>query len=403
MKKYERYKDSGVQWLGSVPEHWEVMRFKHFMELITEPAKDGKKIGLENIESGTSKYIETESEFEGSGVAFKQNDIVYGKLRPYLRKVWQAEFEGNAVGDFFVFRSKKNSTAKYLKYLLLSEGFTSIATGSTEGAKMPRVSSQFVLSLDYALPTISEQETIANYLDSQVSKINAVITEKEKMISDMEKYRSSLISETVTKGLNPDAPMKESGVDWIGEIPEDWQLIKLKYMATLKSGTNLNSDQIKDKDLYPVFGGNGHRGYYDKYSNEGDYVLIGRQGALCGNINYAHGRFWATEHAVVCYPNKKYSLIWFGELLRTMNLNQYSIASAQPGLSVERIKELTIPAPPINEQEQIASFLDSQTSKIDSLISELKSQIEDLKSYKQSLITEAVTGQVDVRDWTPNE
>lgn len=191
-------KNSTIDWVANIPESWDVMRFKHFMELITEPAKDGRKIGLENIESGTSKYIETESEFEGSGIAFKKNDIVYGKLRPYLRKVWQADFNGNAVGDFFVFRNKKNSIAKYLKYLLLSEGFTSIATGSTEGAKMPRVSSQFILSLETALPPIKEQEQIASYLDSQTSKIDTLISELKSQIEDLKSYKQSLITEAVT-------------------------------------------------------------------------------------------------------------------------------------------------------------------------------------------------------------
>lgn len=423
MKKYERYKDSGVQWLGSVPEHWEIMRFKHFMELITEPAKDGKKIGLENIESGTSTYIETESEFEGSGIAFMQNDIVYGKLRPYLRKVWQAEFNGNAVGDFFVFRNKKNSIAKYLKYLLLSEGFTSIATGSTEGAKMPRVSSQFILSLDYALPTINEQESIADYLDSQVSKINSVITEKEKMINDMEKYRSSLISETVTKGLDPNAPMKDSGVDWIGEIPKHWKVLKLKRLARIQTGSTPSTEKreywnsadvewftpgdfsdnsivlqtssrkisTKAKEICRLFYGN--------------TVLLVAIGATLGKVGY---------YPFECSANQQINAISFDNAINPKYGAYFLFASkgymqslansaTLPILNQTTTGDLPMLLTNIKEQEQISSFLDEQTSKIDSLISELRSQIENLKSYKQSLITEAVTGQVDVRDWTPNE
>lgn len=427
MKKYERYKDSGVQWLGMVPEHWEVMRFKHFMELITEPAKDGKKIGLENIESGTSKYIETESEFEGSGVDFKQNDIVYGKLRPYLRKVWQAEFDGNAVGDFFVFRNKKNSTAKYLKYLLLSEGFTSIATGSTEGAKMPRVSSQFILSLDYALPTINEQETIANYLDSQVSKINSVITEKEKMINDMEKYCSSLISETVTKGLNPDAPMKDSGVDWIGEVPEHWSTRKLKYCLCEKlqygaseSGTDFRDDfprYIRITDITQ----DGKLKDIDKLSlapkvaepyllKDGD-ILFARSGATVGKTFLYKEQYGESAFAgyliKASVDTKKYvaQYVYYytqGALYDQWKNSSYSQATIQ-NIGADKYSELIIPVPPLEEQQVIVEVLDKKMSYIDSLVSELKSQIENLKSYKQSLITEAVTGQVDVRDWTPNE
>jgi type I restriction enzyme S subunit len=122
---------------------------------------------------------------------------------------------------------------------------------------------------------------------------------------------------------------------------------------------------------------------------------------LCGNINYANGKFWATEHAVVCYPKKDFVTKWLGELLRAMNLNQYSESAAQPGLSVERIKQLVIPVPPISEQQEIADYLDNMTSKIDATIQELKTQIEDLRQYKKSVISEAVTGKVDLRDWKP--
>ena len=141
-----------------------------------------------------------------------------------------------------------------------------------------------------------------------------------------------------------------------------------------------------------MYGGNGIRGYYDKYFLEGDYVLIGRQGALCGNINYSTGKSWATEHAVVCYPKTKYITKWFGELLRVMNLNQYSLAAAQPGLAVERIKLLPIPIIPLSEQQTIANYLDQKCSEIDELISIKQQKIEKLKDYKKSLIFECVTG-----------
>ena len=169
-------------------------------------------------------------------------------------------------------------------------------------------------------------------------------------------------------------------------------MVKMQYLANLQSGHNLTNEQITDEGLYPVFGGNGIRGFYHEYSLDGDYVLIGRQGALCGNINYAHGKFWPTEHAVVCHPKVKYNYIWFGEMLRAMNLGQYSLSAAQPGLSVERIKQLKLPVPPLSEQQSIATYLDAKTSQIDSLISLKQQKIDELKSYKKSIIYEYVTG-----------
>ncbi len=193
-----RMKDSGVEWIGMVPEHWEKCRFKDFITLVTKPSLSETKIGLENIESGTGRFIETDSEFEGNGVEFFENDVVYGKLRPYLQKVWLATFKGNAVGDFFVFREKKNSCSHYLKYLLLSDGFTKEADGATVGAKMPRVSSDFILTMRYYLPNRDEQVEIAEYLDRRCGEIDKQIGSVTKQIELLREYKQALITEVVT-------------------------------------------------------------------------------------------------------------------------------------------------------------------------------------------------------------
>ncbi len=403
MKRYETYKDSGVEWLGAIPEHWNVCRTKNIVSLINERAIDPalKKVALENIESGTGKYLETDSEYEGEGVLFHKDDILFGKLRPYLAKVYQAEFEGQSVGDIYVFRGKEGTNPDFLKYMLISDLFISVVDGSTYGAKMPRANWDFISNLKIAIPCLEEQTKIANYLDYKIGKIDSLISAKERQIEDLQQYRSSVISEAVTRGLHPEVEFRDSGIEWIGKIPFYWDTYKLKYLVNLQSGTNLTAEQIQEDGLYPVYGGNGLRGYYNEFSNDGLFILIGRQGALCGNINYANGKFWATEHAVVCYPKKDFVTKWLGELLRTMNLNQYSESAAQPGLSVERIKQLVIPVPPISEQQEIADYLDNMTSKIDATIQELKTQIEDLRQYKKSVISEAVTGKVDLRDWKP--
>jgi type I restriction enzyme S subunit len=157
---------------------------------------------------------------------------------------------------------------------------------------------------------------------------------------------------------------KPSNIQELGDIPKHWEVKKLKYVAFLKSGESINSESIKEYGDYPVYGGNGLRGFSNGYTHEGNYVLIGRQGALCGNINYATGKFWASEHAVVATIRNQENFEWLGELLRAMNLNQFSISAAQPGLAVERIKELMIPIPPINEQNSIAKFLDTKIQKL---------------------------------------
>lgn len=188
---------------------------------------------------------------------------------------------------------------------------------------------------------------------------------------------------------------KETKLSWLGEVPSHWDKVRIKDLSRLASGNSIISEQIEPEGEYPVFGGNGIRGYYSDYTNEGDHILIGRQGALCGNINYANGRFWASEHAVVAYLRKGVHLKWYGEMLRTMNLNQYSISAAQPGLSVDRIKQLMLFIPPLKEQESIANYLDTQTARIDQKIDLLRKKAEKYADLKQALINETVTRGLD--------
>lgn len=185
---------------------------------------------------------------------------------------------------------------------------------------------------------------------------------------------------------------KPSGIDWIGDIPSHWEVIKLKHLIRMKSGASLPPEKIDPTDgFYPVFGGNGIRGFTSDFNNEGEYVLIGRQGALCGNINYTYDKFWVTEHAVVCYPLKFLAIFWLGELLRTMNLNRYNVSAAQPGLAIERIKELLAPVPPIHEQVAIAAWLDNKCGEIDAAIAKVDREIELIDELKQSEISRVVT------------
>ena len=188
---------------------------------------------------------------------------------------------------------------------------------------------------------------------------------------------------------------KDSGVEWLGLVPEHWQVKKLKWLASLQSGDFITSESIEEEGAYPVYGGNGLRGYCTSFTHEGTYALVGRQGALCGNINYAAGKFWASEHAVVVSPYESTAVRWLGELLRAMNLGQYSISSAQPGLAVERIIDLPLPVPPEIEREAIAGHIDRETARIDALVEKKTHFVELLREKRQALITHAVTKGLD--------
>lgn len=173
--------------------------------------------------------------------------------------------------------------------------------------------------------------------------------------------------------------------------PQARSRMKLKYLVTLQSGEAIDGGQIRDAGDYPVYGGNGLRGYTTEFTHDGQHVLIGRQGALCGNINYADGKFWATEHAIVATPKVELDAVWLGESLRAMNLNQYSQSAAQPGIAVEVISNLELSVPALDEQRRIASVLDEATANIDALLAQKQRQLELLTEKRSALIMRAVT------------
>lgn len=421
-KTYESYKDSGIAWIGEIPSEWKVCRYKNLCIIQSGSPFDSSKFSnvegfpLIRIRDITSGRIETyyEGEYSDEFIVHK-GDLLVGMDGDFNVRIWQNNdallnqrccriFANNDVDQTFIYFT--------LPYIL--ERINKLAYSTT----VKHLSTTDLYDSFIMLPSLKEQHSIASFLDTKCGEIDSLISLQEEMISELQAYKQSVITEAVTKGLDPNAKMnccasrekndacisssetqpaierkfKDSGVEWIGEIPEGWSMVKMQYLANLQSGHNLTNEQITDEGLYPVFGGNGIRGFYHEYSLDGDYVLIGRQGALCGNINYAHGKFWPTEHAVVCHPKVKYNYIWFGEMLLAMNLGQYSLSAAQPGLSVERIKQLQLPVPPLSEQQAIASYLDAKTSQIDSLISLKQQKIDELKSYKKSIIYEYVTG-----------
>ena len=193
-----KMKDSGVEWIGEVPEGWEIRRLKYLLRQITAPSLSLNKIGLENIESGTGKFIKTNSEYEGNGVQFEKGDILYGKLRPYLKKVFLAEESGNAVGDFFVFRPNAKVDGRYMQLVLLSQTLTDEINSSTYGAKMPRVSIDYMGGLNIPWPSLDEQKAIVEYIHKDCRPIDDAIDVADKQISLLQERKQIIINEVVT-------------------------------------------------------------------------------------------------------------------------------------------------------------------------------------------------------------
>ena len=397
------HKISKFQWFNEIPSHWKESKISYLFEIGRGRVISGPELkegGLYPVYSSQTK-----------------NDGCMGMIDTYDFDdhliTWTTD--GANAGTIFIRSGKFNCTnvcgtlkpvvdadlKYYYYYLQFVTQF--YKRPDTNGAK---IMNNEMASIHALVPPVTEQAQIANFLDQKTAQIDTIIEKKQKLLQLLDEKRKSVINEAVTgqkvwdgnAWVKP-SEVKESGVEWIGEIPVDWSVLKMRRILELKSGDFISANDIEAEGVYPVYGGNGIRGYTTKFNREGTFPLIGRQGALCGNVNYSSGKFWATEHALLVYPLKDLNLSYYGELLEVMNLNQYSVASAQPGLSVERLLDLEILFPPVSNQILIADFITKQRSKFNDIMEKVSLQIIKLQEYRQSLISEAVTGKIDVTNF----
>ncbi|WP_053956347.1 restriction endonuclease subunit S [Inediibacterium massiliense] len=427
-------KDSGVEWIGKISFDWNVLMFKRVIESVKngiwgdEPKNNGDDIPCIRILN-----------FDRSKMEIKLDDLTFRNIPIYKRKEYLLEkgdllieksgggekspvgfvakydYELPAVYANFMAKvslNKELANSGFVKYMcsdIYSKRVHLDSINQTTGIQ--NLDSQAYFKRNIAIPNINEQIKIANFLDQKTAQFDSIISKKEALIQKLEEAKKSLISEVVTGKVKvvktsdgyelverKKEEMKDSGVEWLGEIPKEWQVKKIKHVTSLRSGDSIISEDIEDIGKYPVYGGNGLRGYTNKYTHDGTYILIGRQGALCGNINYAYNKFWASEHAIVVNPLVGVDFIWLGELFRSMNLNQYSVSAAQPGLAIGMIENLRIPFITVDEQKIISKILNEKILKIERAVEKIQSQIKKLKEAKQSLISEAVTGKIEILD-----
>lgn len=425
MKRYDSYKDSGVEWIGVIPSHWEVPRFKHSFKFINEKSElDLPKVGLEHIESWTGKRIEKNTEFEGDGTRFQRDDILFGKLRPYLAKVYLSDIIGKAIGDFFVFRPETNIHPKFGHKLLLSRNFIDITNSSTFGSKMPRVSPDFINELKIIAPPTDEQTVIANYLDLKTAEIDGLIADKKRLLELYEEEKSAIINEAVTKGINPDVPMKDSGNVWLWEIPEHWEMKMMKMIVSkigsgvtpsggssvyLTSGVpllrsqNIHFDGLRLDDVAFI-----SEEIDERMSNsriqEGD-VLLNITGASIGRCFYVpinFGRGNVNQHVCIVRPiSEKVDTIYLYFLMRSeigqVQIKLQQTGANREGLNFEQLRNFILPIPlSIKEQQSIVLHIETECAGIDSKKSKTQKLINLLTEYRTALISEVVTGKIKV-------
>lgn len=265
---------------------------------------------------------------------------------------------------------------------------------SANGVTRFGLSKSEIGALRLPVPPLKRQVAITNFLDSETARIDALVAAKQRVLDLLAEKRKAIIATAVTRGLDPTVKLRDSGVPWLGEMPEHWKVKPVKYIAQMKSGEAITADRIDDLGPFPVYGGNGMRGYTASYTHEGEFALVGRQGALCGNVHLASGRFWASEHAIVASVVDGSMTTWLTELFRIMNLNQYAQSAAQPGLAVEQLMNLRIPVPPQEEQHAIVMNISRETAQLDAVLAATQRAIALLKERRAAMIAAAVTGQI---------
>ena len=377
-KTHTNYRSVDLPWLSKVPTHWEIQRGKDLFDAIDLRSKTGGEElltvsanhGVIPRRSANVTMFQAET-YEGYKLCWP-GDLVINSLWAWSKGLSVSNHHGIISSAYGVYRPKNelDEHARFINYLVRSTPFQWELQVRSKGIWISRLqlTDEAFFAIPFPIPPPEEQAAIIRFLDHADEQIQRYIAGKERLIALLEEERQALVHQAVTRGLDPCVRLKPSGVEWLGDVPEHWGIPRLKTVCAMRSGEGITAMSIEPEGKYPVYGGNGLRGYTSEFTHDGDYALIGRQGALCGNVHIARGQFWASEHAVVTTVYPQHILEWLGALLEVMNLNQYSIAAAQPGLAVERVMNLWVPVPPHGEQANIAGNIGQQTERIDKAV-----------------------------------
>ena len=419
-KTYDTYKDSGIAWIGEIPGEWEVKRLGNFYNQRNEKVSDKDFAPLSVTMKGIVPQLETAAKTNDGDnrKLVRKGDFAINSRSDRRGSCGISDYDGSVSLINTVLCPKGEMDAGYYNWLfhtsMFADEYYKWGHGIVDDLWTTRWSE--MKNIEVVNPPLSVQQSISSFLDTKCSEIDSLISIQEEMISELLAYKQSVITEAVTKGLDKKAKMKNSGVEWIGDIPEEWEVIKIQYLNQgLTDGTHgtynrvdkgrllLSSKNVREKDLLITDSESqiSEEDYQSIISNgfpkKGDLLMccIGASIGRC--IIYKYDETYAFQRSVIFIRCNKlikpellrYNLLSNNSLLQELFLiNQ----SAQAGLYQGQVKEIKVIVPPISKQKQIIDYLDKKTSQIDSLIALKLSKIESLKEYKKSIIYEYVTG-----------
>lgn len=425
MERYESYKDSGVKWLGEIPGHWEVIRLKALLTERIEKNNNKEKLIILSLlkDKGIIPYDEKGAIGNNSKEDLSQykiarkGDLVINSMNVIIGSVGITQYDGYISPAYYSFKPKGIIILNYYYYLMTLKSVQQSIRCYSKGIMeiRLRISSNDFLSMPFPFPPKSEQTAIANYLDSITSKIDEAISQQQKMIDLLNERKQIIIQNAVTKGLDPNAKMKDSGVEWIGEIPEDWEVKRIRYIGDAINGLTYSPSDIVNQGngILVLRSSNIENGrlvfkdnvYVKKcnpkfYVKKGDIIICSRNGsaslvgkcAIVDNaIDASFGafmmRFRSFNHNKYIYYLLTSAISHYKQLFSTSTINQ---------LTLSIFENIKMPICNYFTQKRIADYLDDITSKIDSSISQCNKMISLLQERKQIIINDVVTGKVKV-------
>ncbi len=438
LPRYPEYKDSGVDWLGEAPKHWGVKRLRFVAELNpskSEIADLDKQMPIsfmpmDAIGDDGTLNLEREkniAEVETGYTYFRDGDVTVAKITPCFENGKGAVMRGllNGIGfgttELIVARPKASEcTGEYLHWLFISTPFRKLGESHMYGAGgQKRVPNDFVRDFAIAFPNTTEQKTIAAFLDRETRKIDALIAEQKRLVDLLAEKRQAVISHAVTKGLNPKVPMKNSGIDWLGEVPVHWGVTQSRRMfavrsqpalvtdrmltASQKHGVLFQSDyvELEGRRVVEVIMGIESL----KHVEPDDFIISMR--SFQGGIEWCKLQGSTSFHYVMIKPIKGVYPPFFAYLFKSVTYIQALRTTTDlirdgQELRFSNFAQVDLPFVPMEEQKLIVSFLDSETAKLDTLTVEANRAIELLQERRGALISAAVTGKIDVRTLVPS-
>lgn len=416
-KPYLSYKDSGVEWLGDVPEHWDVKRLRHVANLNppvrTDVMLDDEVSFLPMEAIGTDGSICLEktrfvAEVRTGYSYFENGDVTFAKVTPCFENGKGALMRGLIGGVGFgtteltVIRPSSKSDASFINYLIQSERFRSHGASAMLGAGgLKRVPDEFTRNFEATWPKLIEQKTIAAHLDRETTRIDALVSKKTRFIELLREKRQALITHAVTKGLNSTVDMTDSGIEWLGKVPTHWRVKKLKYLCKIQTG-NKDTVDAEEEGQYPFFVRSQTIERINSYTEDCEAVLTAGDGVGVGKVfHYFEGKFDFHQRV---YMLNRFSEISGRFFFHYLQCNFYKVAldggakSTVDSLRLPVFLNFQMTVPPADEQVLILDFIEMNTVRIDTIISKTERSIELLKERRSALITAAVTGQIDLRE-----